>query len=526
MTATLVVDNARLADGRVVSIAVRGDRIVAVGSPGSRDVASREATTRIDARGALVTPGIHDSHIHLESGGLASTRADLNEARTRDELLRVVRAYGDAHPDAAWLVGRGFDYDVIESAALDRTDIDGVATDRPVYLESYDGHTGFANTAALERAGVGRTTHDPENGRIGRLADGTPSGLLYEEAMLLVENVIPPPTHEEQLAALRAGLAYCLALGITTIEDIGDAGLFGLYDELRAAGELPIRVRVCPPLGGDLDEYERLRQRYRGPMLGFGFLKAFVDGVIESKTAYMLHDYVGSNERGRPLIAPEDLDRMVDAAHARGFTVALHAIGDAAVRMSLDAYEHAARAHPSQHVRHRVEHIEVIDPDDIGRFAALDVIASMQPYHAVPSDTPGGVWSENLGEERLLHSFSWRDLRAAGATLAFGSDWPVMSANPLWGLAVASTRKNARGLPEDGWYADQAIPVREALAAYTEGSAYAANLERDLGALEPGKWADLVVWSPEVELDDPATLWNGEPEVVVVAGQTRYARAR
>ncbi len=292
-----------------------------------------------------------------------------------------------------------------------------------------------------------------------------------------------------------------------------------LLDGFRRTGTLPIRVHVSLPLDGDVAAYAALRDRVRDPMLRVVHLKGYVDGVIESRTAYMLEPFAGGRDRGAPLVAPGELRRLVSRAHRHGFGVALHAIGDAGVRASLAAF---AAARPRiEGMRDRIEHLEVVHPRDVARFAKLDVVASMQPYHAVPGDSAeddAGPWTDNLGPERLPRAFPWRDLQDAGATLAFGSDWPVMDAEPTWGLAVAITRRNENGLPAGGWQAHQALTAEQAVAAYTSGPAWSVGREGELGCLEVGCRADFTVLGPAADLDDPASLWEAGVRATFVGG--------
>jgi predicted amidohydrolase YtcJ len=484
------------------TLEITGDRITALtASPG-------ETARTIDAGGAWVIPGIHDAHVHLLSGGLEAEGVALGACETLESALAAVASFARAHPDEAWIEGGGWAYSIVPRGKFPgRADLDRVVPDRPVILSSFDGHTAWANTRALELARVGAETPDPAGGRIVREEDGkTPAGALLEGAAGLVWRAAPLPTREKKLAVLEGAARRFAALGVTSIDDIErEESTLELLAELDRRGALPIRVRVALPLEGDLARYDELRKKYASPRVRFGFLKGFVDGVVESRTAYLLEPYAGSTDRGSPILGPPRLDALVLRAHAAGYPVALHAIGDAAVRISLDAFEAATRKHPEVHLPHRIEHIEVLGAGDAARFARLGVIASMQPFHALP-EPETEVWSTNLGKERLPRTFAWRDLLDAGATLVFGSDWPVASANPLLGLAVAITRKDKDGNPPGGWNARQAITLPEALHAYTSGT------------LDPGSLADVAILSSGVDLDDPATLWTGRVEATIVGG--------
>lgn len=531
------IANARLwGSSGVFALRLAGGRVAAITRAGPAPDASRT----LDAAGGLVLPGFHDAHVHVVSGGETLGRVALADAGSVDAIVRAVRRAAAARPEDPWILGRGWQYDVLPDGRLpDRATLDAAVADRPVALESYDGHALWVNSLALERAGIGPDTPDPPGGTIVR-APGSrePSGVLLDGAGVLVEKALPAPSHDARLLTLERALRHLSRLGITGLDDFSlDPVLVDLYTELEAAGRLPVRVRVSLPLDTDLDRFAALRRRLReraeagagdapGSRVEMGYLKGFVDGVIESKTAWLLAPYAGSDTRGRPLIAPAHLVERVTAAQARGLPVALHAIGDAAVRLSLDAFAAAERAVPRPDLHHRIEHVEVIDPADLPRFAELGVVASMQPFHANPfgPDPDTGVWSRNLGAARLPHTFAWRELRDAGAPLVFGSDWPVLSADPLQGLAVALTRRDARGLPRQGWNAQQTLDADEALSA-DAGTEGAGGLPRGgAGRVREGMRADLVVLAPGVDPGRPATLWHGERvRAVLVDGVVEVA---
>lgn len=523
----LVVVRGRVLDAPgATAVLVRGERIEAVGGDDEVRARAGSGAVVLDAAGGLVLAGFHDAHSHLQGGGLALLQADLEGLPTVEACVEAVRRWAAEHPEAAWIEGRGWSYDLVPNGAFPtRHDLDRAVADRPALLESYDGHSAWANSKALELAGIGAQTPDPPGGRIVREADGkTPQGALLESAAALVAAHVPPPPRAARLRALEAALDHALRHGLTSVTTIaGDPDELELWAELERAGRLPVRIAVALPLGGDLDRWEALRERHRSPWLRTAFLKGFLDGVIESRTAYLLEPYGGAGEptRGAPLIPPDELRRLVKQATARGFSVGLHAIGDGAIRLALDAYEAAG---PRERVRHRLEHLEVIDPADLPRLGRLDVVASMQPYHAVPSDEADegtDAWSANLGPARLPRAFAWRDLADAGATLAFGSDWPVMTLDPLHGVAVAATRKNERGLPAAGWHPRQRLSAGEALRASSWGSARAIGREAELGRVAPGQLADLVVLSPGVDPDRPESFWRGRVVHVVTGGVLR-----
>jgi predicted amidohydrolase YtcJ len=503
----VVIHNARIwGHPGATAILVTGQRVEKLG--GEELLAFSGART-IDAGGGLVLPGFHDAHIHMMGGGLSLARAQLAGAKTMDDTLARAKAWADAHPERPWVLGRGWSYDIVPKGQLPTAkDLDRAIPDRPAVLRAYDGHTAWLNTKALEAAKITKATRDPADGKIARDAKGNPTGALLEGAMELLAGVMPAPERAEKKEALYAAALDCVQKGLTAVDAIeGDVEEWELLLELEREGKLPLRVNVILPIEGNLDEYVEMRKRgtERVKLVG---VKGFVDGVIESKTAFMKKPYAGTkDEIGRPLIPRDELFSLVEEASKRGFFVALHAIGDGAVALSLDAFARAPALHAGS--RHRVEHIEALDPEDAVRFERQAVLASMQPYHAVPGepDPDQGAWPENLGKERLKMSFAWRTLVDARARLTFGSDWPVFTNDPLAGLAVALSRRNESGTPADGWNAHQKLLAREAIEAYSEGR-----------SLNEGQLADLVVLPPSVKLEEPMTLFGAAPSLVMIAG--------
>ena len=503
------------------ALLVENGRIKALGGLDTLKAQAPSDVELLDAQGALVLPGFHDSHVHAMGAGMGSLGVDLSEHQTMDATLTALKKFAAEHPGDGWITGRGWQYGIVPAGQFpSRLQLDSAIPDRPVFVRSYDGHSGWANSLAFKKANVTAETKDPEGGKVVREADGkTPQGTLLEGGMMVMEGAVPPPAPEVLKSALEGALKHLMESGYTSVEEIAfDPGEVDLLASLEKAGRLPLRVHVSLPLSGDLDAYEAIRKAHNSPLLRFGFLKGFNDGVIESQTAFMLQAFEGSAETGKPLIAREKLFDLVEKAHARRFPVALHSIGDASVRLALDAYEAAIKKHPDIKLRHRIEHIEVIDPADLPRFRQLDVIASMQPFHANPGGpTPDdGVWSKNLGPARLKMSFAWRSLKDAGAPLAFGTDWPVMSDNPLWGLALATTRKDPNGQPSNGWNAHQTLTFNDAVDAFTRGSSYAVGEEALVGTLDVGQLADVVILGADVDPAQPATLWKGAVRTVIL----------
>jgi hypothetical protein len=488
------------------ALAVTGGRITALGDDQAVLTLAGPKTRTVDLDDRLILPGLIDSHIHFQSGGVAEDRLKLHGARDIADLQARIKAHAEAHPELPWILGRGWMYDLFKGSMPTKQQLDAIVPDRPVLLSAYDGHTAWANSAALKLAGV----------------DGT--GALVEDAMDAVYRHVPPPTEEEKQAGVLTAQAMALRAGITAINDFA-AGLetYQTYAALEKAGKLLVRVHFSPPIETPLEEVLAFKDRLarESKRVKLGTIKGFVDGVIESSTATFVAPYADDKKHnGVPHLDARALDTLIIPADKAGLSVSLHAIGDGAVRLSLDAYERAARQNGTTDRRHRVEHIEVLHKDDAKRFKALGVVASMQPIHAEPSDTPGqGVWEKKVGPQRLPFVFPWKLIKDAGGVLAFGSDWTVMTLDPLKGLAVATTRKNGHGLPKGGWSAAQKIPFADALAAYTRGAAWALHAENELGALEEGRAADFLVLSEKIEPDEPLSLYWGAVAATFIDGR-------
>ncbi len=523
------------ADELAEAVAVRGNKVIRVGTNREIQRPRRAQTTVIDAEGGAVLPGFNDAHAHLVSGGLSLDQISLDDAKTIDDIRDTIRVWAEAHPERQWITGRGWYYQAFNGAMPTRQMLDALVPDRPAYLVAHDGHTGWANTLALKAAGITRASKNPENGIIVKDArTGEPTGALKEAAMALVSAVAPQPTEEDRLAAMRAAIDEAHRLGITSVQDAGGpAGGLDLYDRLRKRNELTLRVyqalRADASLTeAKLDELEQVRTRYADdPVLKAGAIKLIADGVIESHTAAMLDPYANRPAiKGEARFTPERLNEIVGMLDRRGWQVMTHAIGDAAVRMTLDAYEAAAAANPmpERGRRHRIEHIETIDPADVPRFGKLGVVASFQPVHATPSPTPGDVWSSNIGESRASRGWLWSSIAKATGPLAFGSDWPVMSFDPKMGLHVAVTRTTPEGLPKGGWIPTESLPLRQAIQAYTRDGAWASFDEQRKGTLARDMLADIVVLSDDIFSAPPARLTTTEVVVTIADGKVVYRR--
>jgi predicted amidohydrolase YtcJ len=528
---TLAIINARIwtadpARPWAEAIAIEGDRIVAVGT--TAQIAARTAQRVVDAEGRLLLPGFIDSHVHFAGGSLRMTQVDLTGACTVAEMQARIAAWAAANPDAPWITGGGWEYTCFPGGRLPtRAELDAVTGARPAFLSAYDGHTAWANTRALSVAGIGRDTTFEGFGELVRdPATGEATGALKEGAMRLVSMHIPQATRAQRLEAIRLGLRAAAELGITSLHNAsGSADELSLYEELLERGELTARLVFAMSAGRTPDPcagWAELRDRHSGPWLRVPAVKFVVDGVIESHTAAMLEPYSDKpDDRGQFALDRDAFAQALAQCAALGFQPWTHAIGDAGVRLALDAY--AALDRPQ--LRPRIEHIEVIGIADLPRFAALNVIASMQPIHAYPSTVE--VWSRAVGSARLPLAFPWRSLQNAGARLAFSSDWPSsISLSPMRGLHNAVNRRTLEGEPADGWLPAQRVDLETALRAYTLDAAWAARLEDERGSIAVGKLADLVMLDRDLFAAAPSSLHEATVLLTLVGGQVVHQSPR
>jgi predicted amidohydrolase YtcJ len=490
------------------ALAIRGNQVAVVGSRAEVD-ATRGAKTRvIDAAGATVTPGMNDAHVHFLQGSLALAEVDLLEAEQYEEVQQKIREFAAAHRERGWVRGHGWLYGAFPGGLPTRQQLDSLVPDRPAVMECYDFHTRWVNSKALELAGITRHTPDPPNGTIVRdPRTGEPTGALKEAAAALIDKVLPKPTLEEKLAALRIGFAEAHRFGITSVTDASTSlDEFGQYDSLDRAGQLGVRMYIALQVDSgftekNADGLDSLRRAHPDtPMLRLGAVKLYADGVIEAHTAWMLENYANLPSRGRPDHTPASMNRIVAMMDRRGWQILIHAIGDAGIRMSLDALAAADSANPAPAGgrRHRIEHIEAVSAADIPRFGQLGVIASMQPFHASPNDNIFNVWAANIGPERASRGWAWKSIMDSGAHLAFGTDWPVVGIDPRPGMHVALTRQTPMGKPAQGFVPSQRLPVATVLKTYTAGNAWAEFDDQRKGVLRAGMLADVAVWSTDL----------------------------
>jgi predicted amidohydrolase YtcJ len=516
------------------ALAVRGARIVAVGSEKEMEAYRADSTKIVDVEGRLVLPGFEDCHIHFMDGSMGLVEVDLNGASTVAEIQQRVKEYAAAHPKDAWITGMGWTYPTFGPSALpDKKILDEVVPDRPVYLVAFDGHSSWANSKALEMAGITRGTPDPPNGKIVRDANGDATGALKEHAGDLVASKMPRSTRGERLAALRKGIHQANRFGLTRVQSAGqDFEYLDLYDELRHKGELTLRFYVAyfldPPelRAEDLQKIEQARKTYHDEWISGGVVKIMLDGVVEAHTAAMLAPYSDdSTQTGKLFWEPEKYKSAVTELDKRGLQLFTHAIGDKAVRTALDAYQDAARINHTHGARPRIEHIETITAEDIPRFGKLGVIASVQPLHLYPDEDTLDIWARNVGPERAQRAWSFHSIEADGGRLAFGSDWPVVTMNPWEGLQTAITRRTAEGKPEGGFVPNEAISLEDGIKAYTLGAAFAGRKEKEEGSLETGKLADLIVVDQDLFKIPASEIGKTQVLLTMVGGKLVYESA-
>jgi hypothetical protein len=476
----------------------------------------------LDGHGKTALPGLIDAHGHVIDLGFEGEQIQLTGTASLREAQHRIRAYAMANPGRAWLVGGGWNQVQWKLGRFPNAkELDAVVLDRPVVLDRIDGHAKWLNTKALQAAGITGATKDPAGGRIERGVDGEPSGILVDQAMELIDAITPLPTAAEQLAALRAALKHMNSVGLTSVGDAGvSARIIGLYQQLADAGQLTVRVyAMIRDTGADFTALAKA-----GPILGYGndrltvrSVKLFADGALGSRGAALLAPYSDKpDQRGLLFMSDADMEHKIETALRAGYQVNIHAIGDAANRQVLDAFETAYAAAGGRELRNRIEHAQVVSLADIPRFKQLNLIASMQPTHAT-SDM--NMAQSRIGPQRLLGAYAWRTFLDQGTRIAAGSDFPVESDNPFFGLHAAVTRTDHANQPQGGWHHEQAMTLMEAFRAFTLDAAYAQFQEKTLGSLEPGKWADFILIDRDLFHMPPADIWRIRVEQTWVAGE-------
>lgn len=503
---------------RVSAVAIAGDRFAATGSDSDMRSLVAPGGREIDLRGATVVPGFIDAHIHFLSYGMSLREINLSGTVTLKAALEKVGRRAAATAPGQWLMGQGWDQSVWEGGAFPAAaQLDAVAGEHPVYLERKCGHAAWMNSLALEQVGITALTEDPEGGEIVRDEEGRPTGILFEKAMELAFPCMAEPSEREAVAAVRQAQDVVNRMGIVGVHTKEAAASLRAFQQLRAEGDLTLRTVAQIPVA-ELDSAIRLglRTGLGDEFIRIGGVKVFSDGALGPRTAWMMAPYDGEPDNlGIVVTGAEEMADIIARATEGGLAVVTHAIGDRANRMVLDALEKSRRAGRGLHLRHRIEHAQVLDVEDIARFAELDIIASVQPIHA----TQDMLLADRYWGERSRYAYAFRSLWDSGAKLAFGSDAPVETPDVIQGIHAAVTRMRADGSPGgEGWYPEERLTVEEAVWGYTAGAAYAGGTEGSQGSISPGKLADLVVLSQDIFTIHPMAILETDVEATLFGG--------
>ncbi len=509
------------------AMAVQDGKVLATGT--SIDMASEyPGFKRIDGRGNTLLPGLIDAHAHVMGLGIRELDVNVAGIRSLDETLEIVRRFAEENPDREWITGRGWNQVLWEENEFpSAADLDRVVPGRPVYLTRVDGHAAWANTRAMELAGIGRNTPDPQGGVILRDDDGEATGVFVDASMQYLREVIPARTDEDYEQALELALEQMARHGITSVHDARtDSDEWALYQRFADNGKLTTRIYAM--IAGTGDTFDEMSAggpvySYADDLLSLRSVKISADGALGSRGAALLEDYHDDpGNKGLLFYSQNELNQMLLKGASAGFQMNIHAIGDAANRQVLDAFEFIYDELDSQQeLRHRIEHAQVAALSDIPRFAELGIIASMQPTHAT-SDM--NMAEDRVGPERIAGAYAWQTFLNQGTVIAGGSDFPVEDVNPFYGLYSAVTRKDHDGMPPGGWYSAQRMSRTEALRAFTLDAAYAAHQEDVIGTLEPGKYADFILIDRDLFEVPASEIWQTEVLETWLAGENVYQR--
>jgi predicted amidohydrolase YtcJ len=532
--ADLIIRNAKVwtvdpARPEAEAVAVLGDRIVAVGSNEELDAWRGPATHLVDAGGKRLLPGFNDAHVHFYDGSAQLDQVQLNDATSAQEFARRIAERAAKMTKGEWLRGGDWDETKWTPAQLPTKElIDAATTQVPVAVNRYDGHMILANSLALKLAGITAQTPDLPGGVIVRDAQGNPTGALKDAAADLLYKVIPPPTHDQRRHAIERGLAHAASLGVTSVQHMNpEYADIAIYNELLDEGKLTTRIYAAPLITQVDDQVKiGIKRAFGGPYLRIGALKAYADGSLGSGTAYFFEPFTNQpNNRGllsdemHPISLMRDRMMRADAA---GLQLCTHAIGDAGISAILDIYAEIEKEHGPRDRRWRIEHAQHMAAKDFDRFARLHVIASVQPYHAIDD----GRWAEGrIGHDRASRTYAFRTFLNHGVRLALGTDWNVAPLNPMLTLYAAVTRATLDGKNPNGWFPEQKLTIKEAIEAYTMGSAYAEFQENEKGSITPGKLADMVLLSGDVLTIDPVKIRDVRVLKTWVGGKLTYEAA-
>jgi hypothetical protein len=530
--ADLVITHARVwtvdkARPRAEAVAIVGQRIAAVGSAAEIAQWVGPETQKVDARGASVLPGFIDAHVHLSTGGFDLSGVQLKDAQSREEFVQRIAAFARTRPKGEWILGGTWDHENWPGAPLpERSWIDAVTPDHPVFVSRYDGHMALANSLALKLAGLTRDTATPAGGSIVRDASGEPTGALKDAARGLVERVIPAPSEEQLTRAIQAGLNEAAKNGLTGIHALVSAEDLRVLNRLHQTGALPVRVFAITPIEQwQAPAMAGITAGFGDDWLRTGAVKGFADGSLGSTTALFYQPYDDApHTSGLPagMMFPEgNMLKMALGADRAGLQLRIHAIGDKAIQAILDVYKEVERQNGVKPRRWTIEHAQHMAPGSFADFARLGVTASMQPYHAIDD----GRWAlKRIGTERGKGTYAFRTFLDGGVRLAFGSDWTVAPLDPLWGIYAAVTRRTLDDKNPGGWYPEQKITVAEAVQAYTMGSASAENSETVKGSITPGKLADLVILDGDIFAAAPERIKDLRVTTTIAGGRITFRK--
>jgi predicted amidohydrolase YtcJ len=529
--ADLIIQNAHIwtvdkAHPEAEAVAILGDRIVAVGTTAQMEVWRGPRTSMIDAAGKRLLPGFNDAHVHFVDGGAQLDSVQLNDATSAQEFVRRIQERAAHTTKGEWLLGGDWDETKWSPSDLPTKDlIDSVTPGVPVAVGRYDGHMVLANSLALKLAGIDANTPEPAGGVIVHDKEGNPTGALKDAAMDLLFKSIPTMPHDQRRHAIERALAHAASLGVTSVQHMNpEYADIAIYSELLDEGKLTTRIYAAPLITQVDDQVKiGIHRAFGGPYLRIGAVKAYADGSLGSATAYFFEPF--SDKPGFRGILSDEMqpislmqDRMM-RADAAGIQICTHAIGDAGISAILDIYAEIEKEHGSRDRRWRIEHAQHMAAKDFDRFARMNVIASVQPFHAIDD----GRWAEGrIGHDRASRTYAFRTFLDHGVRLAFGTDWEVAPLNPMLGLYAATTRATLDGKNPNGWFPEQKLRIDEAVEAYTMGSAYAEFQEKEKGSITVGKLADMALLSDDVMTIDPVKIREVKVLKTWVGGKLTY----
>lgn len=513
-------------------VAISGNKIISVGSYEGADDFCGADTQVYDCQDRLIMPGFHDSHTHLIMAGMYKTSVNLGAAKSEEEAARMVYDFEQAHPTTGWIYGFNW-YHVFwnDKTLPTKFSLDRYFPDRPVFLVNAEAHGAWVNSKALEICGVTRDTPDPFGGKIEKTEDGEPTGFLYEGAVACVGSFCMNLSAEQEQYYIHKFMEDAAPLGITSVVDVqpyfgANMGSLETYKAMEERDELTIRIHVASDLFADLDKTAKAAENCKGDKVRGNLVKQFVDGVFTTHTALVLEDYLDApGNKGTQLCELNKIAEAIKNAHKNELSVKIHAIGDRAIRFTLDCYESAINGYGKNHARHAIEHVELISEEDIPRIQQLGIIPSMQPEHLGLMPT----WDEEeyrvvLGEERAEKTWRLKTLLNIAGVLALGSDCPVVDNNPFYAIHRGITRLHDDGLPEGGWNPTEKLTVAELIKGYTYGSAYGVSREKELGTLRAGMLADVIVVDRNLFTAEPNKVRNAKVDLTIMNGKVIYNR--